>query len=392
MQQPMRPERRNVVLVGAGHAHVTVLRAFGLNPLPGASLTLISRGRHTPYSGMLPGLIAGDYRFEDIHIDTIPLTHFAGARFHQDTAIGIDLPNRQVICRGGDRVSYDVLSIDIGSTPNTADVPGAAEHAIPVKPIDGFLSRFDALRARTLARKGRTRLAVVGAGAGGVELLLAVQQRLSLEISRAGFPADRLAFVLVSATGDILPAFPSAFRARFRALLAERGIALVTGTRVARVEPGRLVLDGGNAINVDEILWATQAAPPDWLAASGLPVDQSGFLIVDETLRVAGRDDVFAAGDIISFAPRDLPKSGVYAVRAGPVLADNLRRTLTGRPLQPFRPQRNALYLISTGDRRAIGTRKGLTFAGAWAWRWKDWLDRRFMRQFRDLPEKHGAA
>ncbi len=392
MQQPMRPERRNVVLVGAGHAHVTVLRAFGLNPVPGASLTLISRGRHTPYSGMLPGLIAGDYRFDDIHIDTIPLTRFAGARFYQDEAIGFDLPNRQVICRGGDRVPYDVLSIDIGSTPNTADVPGAAEHANPVKPIDGFLSRFEALLARALAREGHIHLAVVGAGAGGVELLLAVKHRLSQEVARGGFPADRLAFVLVSATSDILPAFPPAFRARFRALLAERGINLVTGMRVACVEPGRLVFDGGNAIDADEILWATQAAPPDCLAASALTVDQSGFLIVDETLRVAGRDDVFAAGDIISFAPRELPKSGVYAVRAGPVLADNLRRTVTDQPLRPFRPQRDALYLISTGDRRAIGTRNGLTFAGAWAWRWKDWLDRRFMRQFRDLPETRGTA
>lgn len=392
MQHPMRPERRNVVLVGAGHAHVTVLRAFGLNPVPGASLTLISRGRHTPYSGMLPGLIAGDYRFDDIHIDTIPLTRFAGARFYQDEAIGFDLPNRQVICRGGDRVPYDVLSIDIGSTPNTADVPGAAEHANPVKPIDGFLSRFEALLARALAREGHIHLAVVGAGAGGVELLLAVKHRLSQEVARGGFPADRLAFVLVSATSDILPAFPPAFRARFRALLAERGINLVTGMRVACVEPGRLVFDGGNAIDADEILWATQAAPPDCLAASALTVDQSGFLIVDETLRVAGRDDVFAAGDIISFAPRELPKSGVYAVRAGPVLADNLRRTVTDQPLRPFRPQRDALYLISTGDRRAIGTRNGLTFAGAWAWRWKDWLDRRFMRQFRDLPETRGTA
>lgn len=392
MQHPTQPELRNVVLVGAGHAHVTVLREFGLNPVQGARLTLISRGRHTPYSGMLPGLIAGDYRFEDIHIDTIPLTRFAGAQLQQDEAIGLDLPNRQVICRGGARLSYDLLSIDIGSTPNTADVPGAAEHAIPVKPIDGFLSRFEALLARTLACKGRTRLAVAGAGAGGVELLLAVQHRLTQAMARAGFPADRLSFVLVSATSDILPAFPLAFRARFRALLAERGIAVVTGTPVARVEAGHLVLEDGNAIDADEILWATQAAPPNWLAASGLPVDQRGFLIVGETLRVAGRDNMFAAGDIISFAPRELPKSGVYAVRAGPVLADNLRQTLTGRPLRPFQPQRDALYLISTGDRRAIGTRNGLAFAGAWAWRWKDWVDRRFMRQFKDLPEKRGSA
>lgn len=392
MQRLTQPERKNVVLIGAGHAHVTVLREFGLSPVAGTRLTVVSRGQHTPYSGMLPGLIAGDYRFEDIHINTIPLTRFAGALFHRDEAIGLDLGNRLVICRGGARISYDVLSIDIGSTPNTADVPGAAEHAIPVKPIDGFLSRFDALLARTLAHKGRARVAVVGAGAGGVELILAVQHRLSREVAHAGLATNGLAFVLISATADILPAFPSAFRARFRALLAERGVIVATGAPIARVEAGRLLFDDGASIKADEILWATQAAPPSWLASSGLPLDQYGFLKVDETLRVVGRDDIFAAGDVISFAPRELPKSGVYAVRAGPLLADNLRRTLTGQPLRPFRPQRDALYLVSTGDRRAIGTRNGMTFGGAWAWRWKDWIDRRFMRRFKDLPEKRGAA
>jgi selenide,water dikinase len=392
MQRLTQPERKNVVLIGAGHAHVTVLREFGLSPVAGTSLTLISRGQHTPYSGMLPGLIAGDYQFEDIHIDTLPLTRFAGAQFYQDEAIGLDLGNRLVICRGGVRISFDVLSIDIGSTPNTADVPGAAEHAIPVKPIDGFLSRFEALMARTLAQRGRARVAVVGAGAGGVELILALQHRLSQEVARGGLATNGLTFVLVSATADILPAFPSAFRARFRALLAERGVVVATGAPIARVEAGRLLFDDGASIKADEILWATQAAPPSWLASSGLPLDQHGFLKVDEALRVVGRDDMFAAGDVISFAPRELPKSGVYAVRAGPVLADNLRRTLTGQPLRPFRPQRDALYLVSTGDRRAIGTRNGLTFGGAWAWRWKDWIDRRFMRRFKDLPENRGGA
>ncbi len=383
-----QPGLKNVVLVGAGHAHVTVLRDFGLQPVAGAGLTLISRKRHTPYSGMLPGLIAGHYGFDDIHIDTAPLTEFAAARLIQDEVVGLDLANKSVIRRNGPPLPYDLLSIDIGSTPNTADVPGAHEHAIPVKPIDEFLPRFEALLARTLARKGRARVAVVGGGAGGVELLLAIERRLSQEAARAGFGPSGLAFVLVSATSDILPGFPAAFRARFRALFAERGIAVVTGAPVARVEAGRLLFHDRTPIEADEILWVTQAAAAAWLAATGLPVDERGFVVVDATLRVAGQADVFAAGDIISFAPRELPKSGVYAVRAGPVLADNIRRALTGRPLRPFRPQRDALYLVSTGERRAIGTRNGLAFGGAWAWWWKDWIDRRFMRQFINLERK----
>ncbi len=387
MQGVTQPVVKDVVLVGAGHSHVAVLRMFGMQPIPGVRFTLISREVHTPYSGMLPGLIAGHYGFDDAHIDTGPLARFAGARLYQDELVDVDLAGRRVICRHRPPVPYDLLSLNIGSTPNTADVPGASEHAIPVKPIDGFLRRFEALMARVLARKGRARVALVGAGAGGVELLLAVERRLRHEVTRAGYDAGALSFVLVSDVADILPSFPKAFRARFRAVLAARGIAVIAGAPVTRVEDGRLVLDGHAPVDADEILWTTQAAPARWLAATGLPLDARGFLRVDDTLQVVGRDDVFAAGDTIAFAAHELPKSGVYAVRAGPVLADNIRRTLTGRRLRPFRPQREALYLVSTGEPKAIGTRNGLVFQGGWVWRWKDWIDRRFMAKFNALPE-----
>ena len=381
------PVLKDVVLVGAGHSHVTVLRMFGMKPIPGVRLTLISREVHTPYSGMLPGLIAGHYGFDDAHIDTGPLARFAGARLYQDEAVDLDLAGRRVICRRRPPVPYDLLSLNIGSTPNTADVPGASEHAIPVKPIDGFLRRFEALQARVLARKGHTAVALVGAGAGGVELLLAVEHRLRQAVARAGFDAGGLSFVLVSDVADILPSFPAAFRARFHAVLAARGIAVITGAPVTRVEAGRLMLAGYGPLAADEILWTTQAAPARWLAKAGLPLDARGFLRVDQTLRVVGREEVFAAGDTIAFSGRELPKSGVYAVRAGPALAENIRRTLTGRSLRRFRPQREALYLVSTGGRHAVGSRNGLVVEGDWVWRWKDWIDRRFMRKFNELPE-----
>ncbi len=387
MQGVAVPVVKDVVLVGAGHSHVTVLRMFGMKPIPGVRFTLISREVHTPYSGMLPGLVAGHYGVDDAHIDTGPLTRFAGARLYQDEVVGLDLARRHVICRRRPPVPYDLLSFNIGSTPNTADVPGASDHAIPVKPIDGFRSRLEALEVRVLARKGRTRVALVGAGAGGVELLLSVEHRLRREVARAGFDPGTLSFVLVSDTTDILPSFPPAFRSRFHAILAARGIAVLTGAAVTAVEAGRLMLDGRAPVEADEILWTTQAAPARWLAQAGLPLDDRGFLKVDATLRICGHDNMFAAGDTIAFAARELPKSGVYAVRAGPVLADNIRRTLTGRSLRTFRPQREALYLVSTGERHALGTRNGLVFEGAWVWRWKDWIDRRFMRKFHELPE-----
>jgi len=387
MKDMGQPVIKDVVLVGAGHAHVGVLRMFGMKPLPGVRFTLITREVHTPYSGMLPGLVAGVYRFDDAHIDTGPLARFAGARLYQDQVTDIDHANKRVICAGRPPVPYDILSLNTGSTPNTENVPGAREHAIPVKPIDGFLERFEALKARVIANRGRARIVLVGAGAGGVELLLSVDRRLRHEVAAAGLPADGLSFCLISGDTDILPTFPDRFRDRFRAVLAERGITVIAGTRVTRVEAGRLLLDGEVPVEADEILWTTQAAPARWLAKTGLPLDDSGFLQVDETLRVIGHDDIFAAGDTIAFGPRVLPKSGVYAVRAGPVLADNLRRLLTGRVLKPFHAQREALYLVTTGERNAIGIRNGLVFGGKWVWRWKDWIDVRFMRKFNELPE-----
>jgi selenide,water dikinase len=392
MDSVSTPVVKDVVLVGAGHSHIAVLRMFGMRPLPGVRLTLVTREVHTPYSGMLPGLVAGLYGFDDAHIDTGPLARFAGARLYHDEAIGLDVEGRRVICRDRPPVPYDVLSLNLGARPDTGTVPGAAAHVIPVKPIDGFLRRFDALLARVLERRGRARIALVGAGAGGVELLLAVERRLRREVAAAGGDPEGLSFVLISDVSEILPTFPAAFRTRFQRVLAARGIGVVAGAAVVAVEPGRLVLRDHPPVEADEILWTTQAAPAAWLADTGLPLDGRGFVAVGDTLQVAGHSDVFAAGDTIAFASRPLPKSGVYAVRAGPVLADNIRRLLIGRPLRRFRPQRDALYLVSTGERHALGTRNGIAFAGDWVWRWKDWIDRRFMARFNDLPEMAPAA
>lgn len=380
------PIVKDVVLVGAGHAHVEVLRHFGMRPLEGVRLTLVTRELHTPYSGMLPGLIAGSYTFDEAHIDTGPLTRLAGARLYADEAIGLDLENRRVLCRHRPPIPYDILSLDIGSRPNTAGVPGAEAHAIPVKPIDGFLARFEAMKARVLAGTSRHVL-LVGGGAGGVELLLSVERRLRHEVAQAGGDETGLRFTLIAGEDGLLPCFPRAFRDRFASVLAERGIALHEGARVTAVDPGAVLLgEARTRLAADEILWTTEAAPAPWLAGTGLALDVHGFIRVDAGLRAIGHEDVFAAGDTIAFDPAPIPRSGVYSVRAGPVLAGNIRAALTGRRLRPYRPQRNALCIVSTGEPCAIATRNGLTVGGAWVARWKDRIDRRFMRRFNELP------
>ncbi len=368
---------RHLVLVGAGHAHVEVLRAFGRDRPRDTRITLITREAASPYSGMLPGTIAGHYTRDETEIAVAPLARFAGADLIVDEVISLDVQARLVHRKAGPPVAFDFLSLDVGSTPNVGDVPGAAEHAIPVKPIDGFLSRFDLLHADALAGRIR-RLALVGAGAGGVELLMAVAHRL-----RRDMPDRPIELTLISGSQNILAGFSAGFRRRIEAALVGQAIAVVEGARALRVAADGVFLAGGGFVAADAVLWTTQASPARFLAAAGLACDQHGFLLVDEMLRAEGQAGIFAAGDMIAFAPHALPKAGVYAVRAGPVLARNLRGSLNGTGLAPFRPQRRALVILATGARHAVATGYGFTLAGDWVWRWKDWIDRRFMARFR---------
>jgi selenide, water dikinase len=387
MKASPSPVIKDLVLLGAGHAHVAVLRKFGMEPMPGVRLSLVTREVDTPYSGMLPGLITGTYSFDEAHIDTGPLARFAGARLIQAEAIGLDPEAKHILLNGRPPVPYDVLSIDIGSTPGGQGVPGVTEFAIPVKPIDRFLSRFEKARERILAKKGKARVAVVGGGAAGVELAFALDARLKREIAAMG--ADPAGFVVTIISGNrtILPALPEGARKRVRRHLTARGIVVLTGARVEALDGRQITLSDGRAEPVDEVFWTTESQAAPWLRDTGLALDAKGFISIDSTLRSLSHRDVFAAGDIASLQGHELPKSGVYAVRQGPVLADNIRQHLDGRPLKTFRPQGDALYLISTGDGHAIGTRNGFSLEGRWVWRWKDRIDRAFMNKFNHLPE-----
>jgi len=387
MQAAQTPVLKDIVLVGAGHSHVGVLRMFGMDPMPGIRLTLVTRQVHTPYSGMLPGMIAGLYDQDQAHIDTGPLTRFAQARLYHSEVIGVDLAARRVICRDRPPVPYDILSINIGSTPSAREIPGVEQHAIPVKPIDGFIERFEAARQRVLEARGRARIGVVGGGAGGVELLLSLHRRLTRDVAAAGFDPTGLAFTLITSSDEPLPTFPPRMRQRFAELLRERGIRVVAGGKASEVRRDAVLVEGNGPIALDGVFWTTRAAPAGWLADTGLALDPEGFIKVAETLQSVSHPDVFAAGDIAAIEGHAPPKSGVYAVRSGPPLAGNLRRMLEGKRLVAYKPQREALYLISTGERYALGARNGFAFEGAWVWKLKDLIDRRFMAKFNELPE-----
>ena len=381
------PIIKDLVLIGGGHSHVSVLKRFGMRPLPGLRLTLIARDVHTPYSGMLPGYIAGHYSYDESHIDLRALAVFAGARLYHAQAQELDLVNKTVICRDRPPVRYDLLSINIGSRPRTIDVPGAAEYALPVKPIDRFLNGWDALVDRVLASHGRFRIAVTGGGAGGVELALATQYRLHHVLSRAGMDIGGLQYHLLTNGPHILPTHNQRVRRKFQRVLGARNIRVHTEREVTGVESGWVRCRSGDAVAADAVLWVTQASAPAWLRASGLDTDAEGFVRVNDALQSVSHADVFAAGDIATAINHARPKSGVFAVRQGPPLARNLRRHALEKPLRPFRPQTRFLSLISTGDQYAIASRANWSVEGAWVWRVKDWIDRRFMRKYNELPD-----
>lgn len=385
MKSPDIPIVKDLVLVGGGHSHVIVLKRFGMKPVPGVRITVICREVHTPYSGMLPGFIAGHYDYDEVHIDLRPLCQFAGARLYHDEVMGLDLDNRWVRCRNRPDVPYDLLSINTGSTPGVGRVPGAEVHAVPVKPISNFVERWERLVTRVLQNDEIKQIGVVGAGAGGVELLLAVQYRLS-NLLRQSHRDHDLQYHLFSGADRMLPTHNERVRTTFRNVLAARGVQLHENSRVIQVEGRQLQCADGKHYQLDEILWVTDASAPGWLGASGLAVDERGFIKVGADLQSLSHKGVFAAGDVAAVAPHPREKAGVFAVRQGKPLARNLRRVLLGQEAVNFTPQRRWLALISTGDRYAIGSRGRWSVSGHWVWRWKNWIDQRFMHRFNELP------
>lgn len=365
--KPTAPVETDIVLLGAGHAHVEVLRAFAMKPEPGVRLTLIGREPATPYSGMLPGLIRGDWDFDDAHIDLAPLAVAAGARLILGEATAIDPVARTVSVTGRPDMPFDLLSIDVGGAPVMPEDGG-----VPVKPIGRFLNRLDHLD-QTLPHGAR--IAVVGGGPAGVELVLALALRF----------AGRFRFALVSQTAEPLAAAPARVRRVARAALVEAGVELVSGVGAQAPRDGRLPLSDGSSLEVEATLWSTGVRGPAFLAESGLACDEAGCVRVDATLRSLSHDTVFAAGDCAALEGNRRPKAGVWAVRAGAPLAENLRRTARGQSLTGWRPQRDALVILGLGHGQAVAWRNGLAVSGRLVSRWKDWIDRRWMHMYQTL-------
>lgn len=385
------PQKKDLVLIGGGHSHAIALKQFSMKPIAGIRLTLITDVYHTPYSGMLPGYVAGLYKFDECHIDLRPLTQFVGARFLADKAIALDLEKNLIICANRPPVPFDLLSIDIGSTPATVTVPGSAENTIPVKPISQFLAYWDEVTAEVERYPERKmRIGIVGGGAGGVELALSVRARLHRIYQQNQQPTHNLELHLFHRGAKLLPERNPWVGKKLEQILRRHGVQLHLEESVAgveRISPASLVsCDSGLAVECDRVFWVTQASAAPWLKKSGLATDERGFIRVNDALQSVSHSQVFAAGDVATMVNHPRPKAGVFAVRQGQPLFENLQRSLLGKPLKPFAPQKQFLILVGTGEEEAIASRGWFALGpNSLLWRWKDKIDREFMERFANL-------
>jgi len=370
---------KRLVLLGGGHAQVQVVEAFASDPPSDTAVALVNRSRLTPYSGMLPGLIAGHYTREACHIDLAWLCAQANIAFVEREAIGLDLERREVHCAGGHSEHYDLLSIDTGSTPPLDPVPGARQHALPVKPIESFLPHAEALTDRC-ADGGEHSVVLVGGGAAGFEVILALVHRATRKMSERS--RGRVAFHWVTDSHVVLPAFSERVRRSALRSMEHWHVQVHTNARVERVTASAVEVSGGQRIRATDVIWATGAAAPPMYANAGLATDAHGFIAVDSTLRSISHPKVFASGDAATMIDHPRPKAGVFAVRQGPPLARNLRQVLAGGEPQPCVPQKRYLAILSAGERYAIATRGCFRVEGRWVWTWKDHIDRRFVARF----------
>ena len=364
---------KKLLLLGGGHAQVHVLQALAREPLAGADVALITPFARQMYSGMVPGLVAGHYRAEQCAIALQPLADAARVQLIEGSAVALDAAARRVTLADGRVADYDVLSLDTGAVMDRGQLPGAREHGLFVRPIEHFVRLLDGLL--DLAARKVLDVVVIGGGAAGVELALALQHRL------AGRGEERARVALVTGGPDPLEGYAPGVMQRAAQALARHQVTVFRDSCVA-LEPGAVVLGSGARLACDAPVLATGAQAPAWLAGSGLALNERGFVLTGPTLQSTSHAQVFAAGDVATRADVQHAKSGVYAVRAGPPLALNLRRFIGGGALEPHVPQLRTLNLISCGERRAIVSYGNLAAQGRWAWWWKDRIDRGFVARY----------
>lgn len=348
-----------LVLVGGGLVHLEVLRRLASAPFPRTDVILLSDRAESVYAGMLPGVVSGFYAPEEMTVDLAALAKAAGVAFRQIRVSGLDPAASRVLVEDGTHLDYTHLSLNTGADAR-AVATTASRDVLSIKPAPVFVNNLHLWEA---SAPQDARVGVIGGGVAGIELAFALAHRWRVR---------RRAPVLVERSGAQLDRVPAAARARIRRHLDRAGITIHTPDTAPDL-----------ALSIN----AAGAAAPAWLAQTGLPVNESGFVMIRPTLQVIGHDRIFAAGDMASMPEHPRAKAGVFAVRQGPALFTNLARALSAQTLLPHEPQTDWLSLIATGGRHAIATRNGLAIEGHLAWRMKDINDRGYLKRYRRIAE-----
>ncbi|MEM6449156.1 MAG: selenide, water dikinase SelD [Cyanobacteria bacterium P01_D01_bin.105] len=393
---------KDLVLVGGGHSHALVLRKMGMQPWPAdVRLTLITNLADTPYSGMLPCHISGLYDFDTAHIDLRPLTRFANCRLMMDEMVGLDAENQKVLCKHHPPIAYDTLSIDVGSTPTKSQVPGAAQYAIPAKPVPNLLRAWKTYleqleQSLSQNPNATATISIVGGGVGGVEMAFAMQIRLQdlmrnyKQLPNNKQPPNNKQQIAVHLfqRGPRLAKGRNPWTQRMvETLCREKGIVVHTGERVCEVTKTAVHCESGLAVECDRTFWVTNASAPPWLKTTTLSLTDNGFIAVKDTLQTCSHPNIFAAGDVATMVNHQRPKAGVFAVRQGPPLYENLKRQMLAQPLKAFKPQRRYLNIIDTDTQTSIASWGPFAVHAKWCRAWKDSIDKKFMSLFSDFPK-----
>lgn len=380
----MTQARYDIVLIGGGHAHVAVLADWARRGVPAGRALLLTPDPHLLYSGMVPGWIAGEHARDAGQVDLVGLAKAAGVQLALDRCVAIDPVSRTLLALDSGVIGFEYASIDVGGVGRAARLLGDDPRLLDVRPIRKFVS---GLRARGT---GAGRIAVIGGGAGGVELAFALRNRPfdleeggSGEGGGGGEPAN---VTFIVGERGLLPDFADAVRARVRAELERQSIPLVGVD--AWIERG-VLMAGEVEIPADLIVAALGSGAPDWPRAGGLAVAKAGFIAVDRHQRSTSHPHIFAAGDCAQRVDRHVDHSGVHAVHTGPVLAANLRAVLAGRkPRKSYTPRAASLYLLSTANGEAIASYGRLSGQGRWAARLKAWIDKRWIARYAALSNR----
>ncbi|MBR9870759.1 MAG: FAD-dependent oxidoreductase [Gammaproteobacteria bacterium] len=363
---------KRLVLMGAGHSHLIVLKQWSNSPLKDVELVLVTPSAWQYYSGMIPGWLAGHYSVDQCRVDAQSLALAAGAKIVLDSVVDIQADNRQIRLAGGESLDYDWLSIDIGAQTNLESLRGYTGSILSVKPLEQFQQRWSQRYERAAGQA--LHWVLVGGGAAGAELAMAVAHAMP-----SGTGAQRR-LSLVTGKQGLLPDFRPRIRRLARRKLVQLGVEVIE--QRAEAAGRHLTLTDGASLSPDLVIAVTGSEAFPFLKTSGLAVDTQGFVLVNEYQQSLSHPRVFAAGDVCSRLDQALSRSGVHAVRAAPVLAANLQAATEASEFVAFQPRPHTLYLLSCGDKFAIGSYGPIAFSGRWVWRLKDKIDRGFVEGF----------